>query len=67
MLPFALCGMSERNVMNDCVCEYQLEFGEKRGNMTFNVMKAGIASGLVALTQSNVKLKMIKLQIFFKR
>lgn len=53
MLPFALYGMSERSVMNECVCEYQLEFGEKRGNMTFNVIKAGIDSGLLAFTQSN--------------
>lgn len=28
--------------MNECVCEDQLEFGKKRGNMTFNVIKAGI-------------------------
>lgn len=67
MLPFALYVMSERSVMNECVCEYQLEFGEKRGNMTFNVIKAGIDSGLLAFTQSNVKPIMIKLQIFFKR
>lgn len=36
--------------MNECVCEYQLEFGEKLGNMTFNVIKAGIDSGLLAFT-----------------
>lgn len=66
MLPFALYGMSERNVMNECVCEYQLEFGEKRGNVTFNVIKAGIDSGLLAFTQSKVKLMRIKHQIFFK-
>lgn len=67
MLPFALYGMSERNVMNECVCEYQLEFGEKRGNMTFNVIKAGIDSGLLAFTRSNIKPMRIKHQIFFKR
>lgn len=53
--------------MNECVCEYQLEFGEKRGNMTFNVIKAGIDSGLLAFTWSNIKQEMIKPQIFFKR
>ena len=46
------------------VSEYQLEFGEKRGNMTVNVIKAGIDSGLLAFMQSNLKPMMI--EIFFK-
>lgn len=54
MLPFALYVMSERSVMNECVGGYQLEFGEKRGNMTFNVIKPDIDSSLLAFTQSNI-------------
>lgn len=67
MLPFALYVMSERSVMNECVCEYQLEFGENHGNMTFNVIKPDTDLSLLAFTQSNVKPMMIKLPIFFKR
>lgn len=35
--------------------------------MTFNVIKAGIDSGLLAFTQLKVKPMRIKHQIFFKR
>lgn len=54
MLPFALYAMSERSVMNEYVGGYQLEFGEKCGNMTFNVIKPDVESSLLAFTQSNI-------------
>lgn len=46
--------MSEKSVMNECVGGYQLGFGEKCSNMTFNVIKPDIDSSLLAFTQSNI-------------
>lgn len=54
MLPFALYVMSERSVMNECVCGYQFEFGDKGGNMTSNLIRPDIDSRLLAFTQPSI-------------
>jgi hypothetical protein len=53
--------------MNECVCGNQLEFGEKWGGMTFNVIKPDIDSSLSAFTQSNMYQVMIKTSPILKK